>query len=153
MGRERREAAPRAGAREPPPPPPPVAVFTVAAGFKTGGGCSSGGAGRPHSFLERPAGGRGCGAHWQPPPGRPGSFLRAGSGAHVLPRPAAPEAGDRVPEPSPERVGAVRPAFFVRSAPARRGPGGGGRRRRAVRGSQTLPHARGEEISTPAAIL
>ena len=87
----------------------------------------------PHSFLAGLAGGLGGEARWQPPPGRVGSFLPARSGRTCCRglRRRKPGTAAR----SPERVGAERPASFVRSAPAPRGPGGGGRRRRAVRGS------------------
>lgn len=114
-------------------------------------GGDGGGAARPHSFLAWRSGRR-----WFPRRQGP-QAAPAGCRAHVLLRPPAPSgAGGRrpLPEAEPRACGGRAPGPpFVPSAPSGRGPGRGCGWRPAVRGSQTLPHARGEEISTLAAIL
>ena len=117
VGRERREAVPRAGA--------PGAAVAARSGFLRSAGLEDGRRRRSNAapFISCGAGGR---ARLQGP-------LAASAGprrflppcrelAHVLPGPAAPEAGDPCPEPSPGRVGAGRPASFCTERAGRERP-------------------------------
>lgn len=147
-GKERREAAPRAGPREHCSLRCPQRFSSLASGLTRAAAAEeekwrgaihflrAGG-----SLLAWETAGPAGSLRWPLPPGRERD-ARAAQACRPQRR--------RKPG-TLTRSGA--PGLPLYGAAGRPRPGGGGRRRRAVRGSQTLPRARGEEISTPSAIL
>lgn len=147
MGKKKREAVPRAGS----PRSRPQRFSPRASGFLTRAVAERG------PFISRGTGGPSLAAEdrGQPRPGRADLFLPAQSARAA--RAARPERRRKPGTPARSRApsvrGAERPGLLCTEREGRERPWRRRRLRRAVRGSQTLPHAPGEEISTPAAIL